>query len=114
MWTAENRSRYDRRKLRYPSDLTDAEWALVAPLIRPAKRGGNKRTVNVREVMNGLMYMDVAPNSLPPNRRAIGPPRGDAVLEAPGAAQRARQEQPDGHQACEQQNGSHHLPQRAG
>ena len=55
MWTTENRSRYDRRKLRYPSDLTDAEWALVAPLIRPAKRGGNKRTVNVREVVNGLM-----------------------------------------------------------
>ena len=57
MWTTENRSRYDRRKLRYPSDLTDAEWALVAPLIRPAKRGGNKRTVNVREVVNGLMYI---------------------------------------------------------
>ena len=57
MWTTENRSRYDRRKLRYPSDLTDGEWALVAPLIRPAKRGGNKRTVNVREVVNGLMYI---------------------------------------------------------
>ena len=57
MWTTENRGRYDRRKLRYPSDLMDAEWALVAPLIRPAKRGGNKRTVNVREVVNGLMYI---------------------------------------------------------
>ena len=56
MWTTENRGRYDRRKLRYPSDLTDGEWALVAPLIPLAKRGGNKRTVNVREVVNGLMY----------------------------------------------------------
>jgi hypothetical protein len=45
MWTDENRVRYDRSKLRYPSDLTDAEWALIAPLIPPAKRGGNKRTV---------------------------------------------------------------------
>jgi transposase len=41
MWTIENRGRYDRSKLRYPSDLTDAEWALVAPLIPRAKRGGN-------------------------------------------------------------------------
>lgn len=57
MWTVENRARYDRSKLRYPSDLTDAEWALVEPLIPPAKRGGNKRTVDLREVVNGLMYI---------------------------------------------------------
>jgi transposase len=41
--------------LRYPSDLTDGEWALVEPLIPPAKRGGNRRTVNVRKVVDGLM-----------------------------------------------------------
>ncbi|MGI8570143.1 MAG: IS5/IS1182 family transposase, partial [Methylocella sp.] len=29
MWTAKNRGRYDRGKLRYPSDLTDSEWELV-------------------------------------------------------------------------------------
>ena len=57
MWTPENRARYDRSMLRYPSDLNDAEWALVAPLIPPAKRGGNKRTVDMREVVNGLMYV---------------------------------------------------------
>ena len=57
MWTTENRARYDRSKLRYPTDLTDDEWALVEPLIPPAKRGGNKRTVNMREVVNGLMYI---------------------------------------------------------
>ena len=55
MWTAENRARYDRSKLRYPSDLTDPEWALIGPLIPPAKRGGNKRTVDVRAVVNGLL-----------------------------------------------------------
>ena len=55
MWTNENRSRYDRGKLRYLSDLTDEEWALIAPLIPPAKRGGNKRTVIEREIVNGLM-----------------------------------------------------------
>src|SRR6201990_1951507 len=57
MWTAKNPRRYDRNALRYPSDLTDDEWALVAPLIPPARRGGNKRHVDVREVMNGIMYV---------------------------------------------------------
>ena len=57
MWTTENRARYDRNYLRYPSDLTDAEWALIEARIPPAKRGGNKRTVDVREIVNGLMYI---------------------------------------------------------
>jgi putative transposase len=47
MWTNENRAKYNRDKLRYPSDLTDAEWEHIEPLIPPAKRGGRKRTVNV-------------------------------------------------------------------
>jgi len=47
-WTAEHRRAADRRGLRYPSDLTDAEWAVVGPMIRPAKRGGRPRTVNIR------------------------------------------------------------------
>ena len=44
MWTAKNRRRYDRSALRYPSDLTDDEWAFVEPLIPPARRGGNRRS----------------------------------------------------------------------
>jgi transposase len=73
MWTTENRRRYNRDKLRYPSDLTDAEWAQVAPLIPPAKRGGGKRRVDLREVMNGIMYIlstgcqwRAIPKDLPP------------------------------------------------
>jgi transposase len=57
MWTPENRRRYDRSGLRYESDLTNDEWAEVAPLIPPAKPGGNKRSVDIREVVNGLMYI---------------------------------------------------------
>jgi transposase len=57
MWTRENRRHYDRSDLRYESDLTDDEWAEIAPLIPPAKSGGNKRSVNLREVVNGLMYI---------------------------------------------------------
>ncbi len=73
MWTNDNRGRYDGSKLRYPSDLMDAEWALVDPLIPPAKRGGNKRMVNAREVVDGLMYVlstgcqwRAIPKDLPP------------------------------------------------
>ena len=43
MWTCENRPKYNRDKLRYPSDLTDEEWSHVAPLIRPAKHTARNR-----------------------------------------------------------------------
>lgn len=46
----------DRRGLRIPSDLTDTVWALLARLIPPARRGGRKRTVDVREVVNAIVY----------------------------------------------------------
>ena len=51
MWTGENRGRYDRSKLRYPSDLTDEEWSHVEPLLPPGKHGGAKRTVSLRGAM---------------------------------------------------------------
>ena len=88
MWTDENRGRYDRSKLRYPSDLTDEEWGLIKPEIPRAKRGGNKRTVNVREVVNGLMYVlstgcqwRAVPKDLPPRKH-------DQSLFLPLAARR--------------------------
>ena len=56
MWTTENRCRYDCSHLRYESDLTDEEWAEIVSQIPPARRGGNKRTVNIREVVNGLTF----------------------------------------------------------
>jgi len=73
MWTDENRAGYDRSKLRYPSDLTDQEWSLIEPLIAPARRGGNRRTVVVRDVVDGVMYIlstgcqwSALPKDLPP------------------------------------------------
>jgi transposase len=73
MWTPDNRARYDRSKLRYPSDLTDEEWPHVKPLIRRSKRGGNRRHVDEREIVNGLMYIlstgcqwRAIPKDLPP------------------------------------------------
>ena len=72
-WTVAHRRAADRRGLRYPSDLTDAEWALVRPMIRPAKRGGRPRTVDIREVLNAIFYVlstgcqwPALPKDLPP------------------------------------------------
>jgi len=73
MWTSENRPKYNRDKLRYFSDLTNDEWSHVEPLIPPAKRGGRKRSVEAREIVNGLMYVlstgcqwRYVPKDLPP------------------------------------------------
>jgi transposase len=59
--------------LRYPSDLSDEEWAVIEPLIPPGKSGGGKRRVSMREVVNGLMYVlstgcqwRAIPKDLPP------------------------------------------------
>ena len=79
MWTSENRPKYNRDKLRYPSDLTDDEWSHVEPLIPPAKRGGRKRSVEPREIVNGLMYVlstgcqwRYVPKDLPPKSTLFG------------------------------------------
>ena len=74
MWTkSHRRAADDRRGLRYPSDLTDAEWALVEPTIPPARHGGRRREVNVREVVNAIFYVlstgcqwKALPKDLPP------------------------------------------------
>ena len=42
---------------RYTSDLTDHEWAILEPLLPPAKHGGRPRTVNLREVLNAIFYV---------------------------------------------------------
>ena len=79
MWTLKNRPLYNRDKLRYPSDLTDAEWQHIEPLIPPGKRGGGKRRVNLREVVNGVMYVlstgcqwRYMPKDLPPRSTVNG------------------------------------------
>ena len=44
----------------YPTDLTDEQWTILQPLIPPAKSGGRPRTVNLREVVNTLLYLNRA------------------------------------------------------
>jgi putative transposase len=57
----------------YPTDLTDEQWAILEPLIPPAKTGGRKRGVNMREVVNAILYVnrsgcqwDMLPHDFPP------------------------------------------------
>ena len=89
MWTIENRRRYDRDLLLYR--LTDLEWEEIEPLIPPPKRGGGKRTVDMREVLNGVMYVlstgcqwHYIPKDLPPRSTGERLPRSvgwDDTLE---------------------------------
>ena len=41
----------------YPSDLTDAEWSILEPLVPPAKHGGRHREQNMRDILNGIFYV---------------------------------------------------------
>jgi transposase len=73
MWTQANRPLYDRDHLRYPSDVTDEELVIIAPMIPPGKPGGRQRSVDLREVVNGLLYVlstgcqwRAIPKDLPP------------------------------------------------
>ena len=72
-WDDTARRDHARRALRYASDLTDREWALVAPFLPPRRRQGRPRTADLREVMNAILYMAssgcqwrMLPKDLPP------------------------------------------------
>jgi transposase len=72
-WTETTRAQHDRRSQRYASDLTDAEWALVAPFMPPPNAIGRPREVDLREVANAILYMastgcqwDQLPKDFPP------------------------------------------------
>ena len=80
MWKAETRRTYDRKGtydrtgLRYPTDMTDAEWALACPFLDVPPRGsGRQRRVDLREVLNAVFYVlgtgcqwRALPKDLPP------------------------------------------------
>jgi putative transposase len=41
----------------YPSDVTDGQWRLIEPLMPPPKPGGRPREVDMREVVNAILYV---------------------------------------------------------
>ena len=56
-WTDITRRQYVPPKGRYASDLSDAEWALLEPMLPPARRLGRPRAVDLREVLNALAFI---------------------------------------------------------
>jgi putative transposase len=56
-WTEITRQKYLRDGLRYASDLTDAEWRIVEPFMPPRARLGRPRTIELRSVVNAILYI---------------------------------------------------------
>ena len=57
MWTEITRPQYERSDRRYASDLSDAEWGLIAPCMPPSKTLGRPRTTALRDVINAILYL---------------------------------------------------------
>ncbi len=57
MWTEITREQYRRPALRYASDTTDREWAIIAPLLPPPRRLGRPRTTDLRAVVDAIFYV---------------------------------------------------------
>lgn len=56
-WTEITRPNYERTGLRYASDTSDPEWAVIAPLMPPPSRRGRPRTTLLRDVVNAIFYL---------------------------------------------------------
>jgi transposase len=57
VWTKITRPKYERAGPRYASDLTDGEWALIAPHMPAVKRLGRPRATDLRAVLDGILYI---------------------------------------------------------
>ena len=84
MWTTENRARYDRSKLRYPSDLTDDEWQLIEPLIPPGKPG-EKPQYHYHAHRESLIQILSGDVTEMVEGKAVRLKPGDVIYIAPGA-----------------------------
>lgn len=79
MWTDSARAKYARPAQRYASDLTDAEFALVAPRLPPPSRLGGPRTTDLRAVLDAIFYLlrtgcqwAMLPRGFPPKSTVFG------------------------------------------
>jgi putative transposase len=79
MWTDSARRQYQRLGRRYASDLTDEEFALIGPMLPPAKGGGRPRGADLRTVLNAILYLlrtgcqwRMLPKDFPPRSTVYG------------------------------------------
>ena len=78
-WTDSARLQYARTATRYTTDLTDAEFALIAPHLPAPSRLGRPRKVDLREVLNAILFLlrtscpwDLLPKELPAKSTVFG------------------------------------------
>jgi len=79
MWTATSRAKHSRAGLRFSSDLTDAEWAVLQPLLPPRSPVGRRPSWPVREIVNAIFYVlrggvpwRMLPPCFPPRQTVYG------------------------------------------
>jgi transposase len=79
MWTPTTRRQHSRDELRYGSDLSDEEWAIVAPFMPPPAKTGRPREWSMREIMNAIFYVlragcawRMLPKDFPPTTTVYG------------------------------------------
>lgn len=79
MWTATTRAQHKRQGLRFPSDLTDAEWAVLAPLLPPRPPVGRPPAWPMREILDAIFYVlrggvpwRLLPPCFPPRQTVYG------------------------------------------
>jgi transposase len=87
-WTAATRWDYARQSEAYASDVTEREWALIAPHLPPARSGGRPRTTCLRDVVNAIFYLlqtgcqwRMLPREFPPRSTVYGYSSAGAVTE---------------------------------
>ena len=86
MWTPATRRRHSREHLRYASDVSDEEWALLEPHLPAPCLTGRPRAWPMREIVNAIFYVlrsggawRLLPDSFPPGRRSIAGSPGCAM-----------------------------------
>src|ERR1700753_3819008 len=79
MWTATTRAQHRRDGLRFASDLTDAEWVVIQPLLPPPSRVGRPAEWPLREIVNAIFYVlrggipwRMLPRCFPPHQTVYG------------------------------------------
>ena len=72
---SKNRGRKKTRGKRYATNLRDADWVLIEPMLPQEKSGGRKRTTSMRSVVNGILYIARAALAAP----AVFPAVGDGI-----------------------------------
>src|SRR5438552_15950109 len=88
MWTETAREQYRREDLRYASDMTDAEWALISPHLPGEKALGRPRIVRLRGVVDALLYIlrTACPWRLLPSRSGLSHRRQSRRGQRDGAS----------------------------